>query len=210
MRRQEQHRGKFITFDGIDGAGKTTQIKLLAERLENNGKTVFVTREPGGTALSEKIRELLLSNNNTMSATTELLLMFAARAEHVETVLRPKVAAGEWVICSRFTDATLAYQGYARGVDISQIKAIADVAHGDFYPDISLFLDLPAEHAAERRMARGEAVDRFEAEDISFMQAVRDGYRAIAQAEPERCKLIDAQQTVERIADAIWQQVGRL
>lgn len=205
-----QQAGKFITFDGIDGAGKTTQIERLADYLRQQGKTVYITREPGGTSLSEKIRELLLSTDNTMSATTELLLMFAARAEHIEAVLRPKVQLGEWIICSRFTDATLAYQGYARGVDLNKIQAVANVVHGDFNPDLSLFLDLPAELAAERRIGRGEAVDRFEAEDIAFMKAVRQGYLSIANAEPQRCKIIDAKQTVEQMATAIRQQVDAL
>lgn len=205
-----QQAGKFITFDGIDGAGKTTQIERLADYLRQQGKMVYITREPGGTSLSEKIRELLLSTDNTMSATTELLLMFAARAEHIEAVLRPKVQLGEWIICSRFTDATLAYQGYARGVDLNKIQAVANVVHGDFNPDLSLFLDLPAELAAERRIGRGEAVDRFEAEDIAFMKAVRQGYLSIANAEPQRCKIIDAKQTVEQMATAIRQQVDAL
>ncbi|PIE39912.1 MAG: dTMP kinase [Gammaproteobacteria bacterium] len=195
--------GLFITFDGIDGAGKTTQIKMLAKFLGDQGKTVHMTREPGGTALSEKIRELLLAPRQSMSPTTELLLMFAARAEHIEKVLKPKVHAGEWVICSRFTDATLAYQGYARGVDLHKIQMLAEVVHGDFQPHISFFLDLPATLAAERRAGRGESVDRFEAEALSFMQAVREGYFSIAEAEPERCQVIDATQTIAQIQTAI-------
>lgn len=203
-------RGKFITFDGIDGAGKTTQIERLAETLRADGKTVYVTREPGGTALSEKIRELLLDKANDMHVLTELLLMFAARAEHIEAVLRPKIEAGEWIICSRFTDATLAYQGYARGQDLAKIRAIAEVVHGDFNPDISFFLDLPAELAATRRDSRGEADDRFEAEAISFMKNVRNGYLAIAEREPSRCKMIDATQSVEAMAENIQQWVDKL
>ncbi|MBS9777215.1 MAG: dTMP kinase [Gammaproteobacteria bacterium] len=210
MRTQDTKRGKFITFDGIDGAGKTTQINRLSERLIAEGKKVFITREPGGTILSEKIRELLLSNDNTMAATTELLLMFASRAEHVEMVLRPKVEAGEWVICSRFTDATIAYQGFGRGVDITKIRAIADVVHGDFQPDTSFILDLPAEIAAKRRIERGEEVDRFESEAISFMQDVRNGYLTIANSEPARCKVIDARNSVDDMSLAIWQQVELL
>ncbi len=203
-------RGKFITFDGIDGAGKTTQINLLADKLRQQGKTVYITREPGGTALAEKIRELLLSTDNQMAPITELLLMFASRAEHLETILRPKVLQGEWIICSRFSDATMAYQGYARGVDLGKIKAIANVVHSDFNPDISLFLDLPAETAAERRIGRGEATDRIEAEDIAFMKAVRNGYLDIAKHEPIRCKIIDATDTVEQMAEHIWQAVASL
>ncbi len=203
----EKSNGKFITFDGIDGAGKTTQIQLLADYLRQQGKNVYLTREPGGTVLSEQIRDLLLTTKNTMSATTELLLMFAARAEHIDAVLRPKVNIGEWVICSRFTDATLAYQGYARGVDLAKIRAIAAVVHSDFNPDISLFLDLPAEIAAQRRLGRGEATDRFEAENIAFMQAVRAGYLAIAAEEPARCQVIDATQSISQMAASIRNKI---
>ncbi len=201
-------RGKFITFDGIDGAGKSTQIQRLAAYLTAQGKTVHVTREPGGTALSEKIRALFLDKANPMSSLTELLLMFASRAEHIERVLRPKVEAGEWIICSRFTDATMAYQGYARQVNLGHIKALADVVHGDFNPDISFFLDLPAEVAAQRRAARGGEADRIEAEALSFMQAVRSGYLAIAEAEPARCKVIDATQSIDEMAAAIRHYLG--
>ncbi|PID65720.1 MAG: dTMP kinase [Gammaproteobacteria bacterium] len=201
-------RGRFITFDGIDGAGKTTQIHLLADKLRRQGKSVYLTREPGGTALSEKIRQLLLATENTMSPVTELLLMFAARAEHIETVIRPKIKDGDWVICSRFSDATMAYQGYARGVDLQKIQAVAEVVHGDFNPDLSLFLDLPAEVAARRRLERGESSDRFEGENMAFMKAVRQGYLSIAQNEPTRCKIIDAKQTVEQMSAAIWQAVN--
>ncbi len=203
----QKSKGKFITFDGIDGAGKTTQIQLLADYLRQQGKIVYLTREPGGTALSEQIRDLLLTTKNTMSATTELLLMFAARAEHIAAVLRPKVSAGEWVICSRFTDATMAYQGYARGVDLAKIRAIAEVVHGNFNPDISLFLDLPAETAAQRRLERGESTDRFEAESIAFMQAVRAGYLAIAAENPARCQVIDATQSISQIAACIRNKI---
>lgn len=200
-------RGKFITFDGIDGAGKTTQIERLAEYLQRAGKSVYLTREPGGTELSEKIRSLLLATDHHMQPVTELLLMFAARAEHIEAILRPKIIAGEWVICSRFTDATLAYQGYARGVDLQKIQTIASVVHHDFNPNISLFLDLPVEIAANRRAKRGEAVDRFEAETLAFMQAVRKGYLAIAANQPNRCKVIDATQPIETIQHNIKQAV---
>lgn len=210
MTMQHAPRGQFITFDGIDGAGKTTQIERLADYLREQGKTVHVTREPGGTTLSEKIRELLLSTDNTMAATTELLLMFAARAEHVEAVLRPTIARGDWVICSRFTDATLAYQGYARGVDLAKIQAVANVVHGDFNPDLSLFLDLPAELAAQRRHGRGEAVDRIEGEDIAFMQAVRQGFLGIAETDPVRCKIIDATQSIEAMAADVQNHVNTL
>ncbi len=203
-------RGKFITFDGIDGAGKTTQIDLLADKLHQQGKTVYITREPGGTALAEKIRELLLSTDNQMAPITELLLAFAGRAEHVETVLRPKVEQGEWIICSRFSDATMAYQGYARGVDLAKVKTVANVVHGDFNPDISLFLDLPAETAAERRIERGEASDRFEDEDIAFMKKVRNAYLDIAKQEPTRCKVIDATDNIEQMSKNIWQAVKTL
>lgn len=208
MANKTANNGKFITFDGIDGAGKTTQIEQLAASLREHGKTVYVTREPGGTVLSEQIRECLLSTQYTMAPTTELLLMFASRAEHIAAVLKPKIDAGEWIICSRFTDATMAYQGYARGVDLASIQTLADVVHGDFNPDISFFLDLPAELAAQRRIGRGEPVDRFEAEALSFMQAVRNGYLAIAEREPARCKVIDATRSVSEMAHEIASHVS--
>lgn len=195
--------GKFITFDGIDGAGKTTQIERLADYLRQQGKTVYITREPGGTVLAEKIRNLLLDKENEMHSLTELLLMFASRAEHIEAILRPKIQAGEWIICSRFTDATMAYQGYARGQDLQKIQAIANVVHSDFNPDISFFLDLPAELAAQRRDTRGEDDDRFEAEAITFMQKVRNAYLNIAKQEPNRCKVIDATRNVDEMARQI-------
>lgn len=202
--------GKFITFDGIDGAGKTTQIDALSRRLQLMGKSVYVTREPGGTKLSETIRGLLLSTEQGMAPTTELLLMFAARAEHVETVIRPRILAGQWVICSRFTDATMAYQGYARGQDLNDIQLLGELVHGDCHPDLTLFLDLSAELAAKRRQQRGEASDRFESEDIAFMQAVRKGYLAIAQTNTERCKVVDASQSVASMATVINRWVDGL
>ncbi len=204
-----QH-GHFITFDGIDGAGKSTQIERLAEYLRAQGKTVHMTREPGGTAMAEKIRELLLHKSNDMSTLTELLLMFASRAEHIHRVLRPKLLAGEWIICSRFTDATIAYQGYGRGMDLAPIHTLAGLVHRDFNPDMSFFLDLPAELAAERRATRGEGDDRFEAEALSFMQAVRQGYLAIAQNEPQRCKIIDAREDIEAMTSAITGYINHL
>lgn len=202
--------GKFITFDGIDGAGKTTQIEALSQRLQLMGKSVYVTREPGGTKLSEAIRTLLLSTEQGMAPITELLLMFAARAEHVETVIRPKILAGQWVICSRFTDATMAYQGYARGQNLSDIQMLGELVHGDCHPDLTLFLDLSAELAAKRRYQRGEASDRFESEDLAFMQAVRKGYLAIARADTKRCKVVDAGQSVASIATAVNNWVDEL
>lgn len=203
-------RGKFITFDGIDGAGKTTQIERLAAYLRDQGKTVYITREPGGTGVSEKIRALLLDKENHMGGLTELLLMFAARAEHIASTLRPKVEAGDWVICSRFTDATMAYQGYGRGQNLAHIQTIAEVVHGDFNPDLSFFLDLPAELAAKRRDHRGHGDDRFEAEAISFMQAVRRGYLEIAAAAPQRCKVIDATESIAAMSASINRAVAAL
>jgi len=200
--------GKFITIDGIDGAGKTTQIDLLRAYLSQRGKTVYITREPGGTALSEKIRDLLLSQDNCMQPLTELLLMFAARADHINRVLRPRVLAGQWVICSRFTDATIAYQGYARGLDLGVIAQLADWVHGDFNPDISFFLDLSVEAAAKRRVARGHSADRFEVEKTAFMQAVRDGYLRLAKSDPGRCRLIDASRSIAAVSSQIIKAIA--
>ncbi len=198
-----KEKGKFIVFDGIDGSGKSTQIDSLAHYLRAKGKKVYVTREPGGTEVSEKIRDLLLSVSNDISEDTELLLMFAARAQHIEKVLRPKKDRGDWIICSRFTDATIAYQGYGRGISLARIKQIADIVHPDFNPDLSIFLDLDVHQAAERRNSRGEYIDRIEKEHISFMQKVRDGYLEIASKDKDNKKVINGSLLKDDITDSI-------
>jgi dTMP kinase len=179
----------FITFEGIDGAGKSTHIDAIAERLRRNGATVLCTREPGGTPLAERLREELL--HTSMEALTEVLLVFAARREHVTQVILPALARGESVLCDRFTDATFAYQGGGRGFDRTALAHLEDWVQQGLQPDLTLWFDLPAHAAAERRAA-ARAPDRFEAQDEAFFERVIAGYRARADAHPARFERIDA------------------
>jgi dTMP kinase len=187
-----RQRGRFITLEGIEGAGKSTQRDTVAASLHALGYDVVLTREPGGTDIAERVRGLLLDPANAgMHGDTELLLMFAARAEHVQKRIRPALAAGRWVVCDRFTDATYAYQGGGRGVPTARIAALEQLVQDDLRPDLTLLFDLPA--AAGLARARGRsAPDRFEQEQQAFHEAVRAAYRARAQAEPERVVCIDA------------------
>ncbi|MBK1642298.1 dTMP kinase [Chromatium okenii] len=186
--------GRFITLEGIEGAGKSTQVAPLAQFLEQRGYRCVTTREPGGSANAERIREVLLDPRNSgMTATAELLLMFAARAEHLAHTICPALAAGQWVICDRFTDATYAYQGGGRGVAPAQIAALETLVQGDLRPDLTLLFDVaPAVGLARARARRVGAADRFEQEAEIFFAAVRAAYLARAQAEPARYRLIDA------------------
>jgi dTMP kinase len=182
--------GKLITLEGVDGAGKSTHIEFIADRLRSLGKTVLVTREPGGTPLAEKLRELVLSE--PMDAVAETLLVFAARADHVRRVLRPALEAGNWVICDRFTDATAAYQGAGKGVSMDLIQQLAEATHPGLRPDRTLVFDCPYEVARARLNATGRQLDRFEREDRQFFERVREAYLARSAAEPGRIRLIDA------------------
>ena len=186
--------GRFITLEGIEGAGKSTAAAFLGARLRAAGIEVLMTREPGGTPLAERIRALVLERGSeAVSPLTETLLMFAARALHVANVIRPALARGVWVICDRFTDATRAYQGSGRGVDAALIATLAAAVHGDLAPDLTLLLDLPVAAGLARARARsGAASDRFEAETLGFFERVRAGYLEIARAEGGRVRLIDA------------------
>ena len=179
----------FITFEGIDGAGKSTHIDAIAERLRRSGAAVLCTREPGGTPLAERLREELL--HTPMDALTEVLVVFAARREHVTQVIRPALARGECVLCDRFTDATFAYQGGGRGFDRAVLAHLEDWVQQGLQPDLTLWFDLPAHAAAERRAA-ARAPDRFEAQDEAFFERVIAGYRARAEAHPSRFERIDA------------------
>jgi dTMP kinase len=179
----------FITFEGIDGAGKSTHIDAIAERLRRAGATVLCTREPGGTPLGERLREELL--RTAMDALTEVLLVFAARREHVAQVILPALARGECVLCDRFTDATFAYQGGGRGFDRAALAQLEVWVQQGLQPDLTLWFDLPARAAAERRAA-ARAPDRFEAQDEAFFERVIAGYRARAEAHPGRFERIDA------------------
>lgn len=182
----------FITIEGSEGAGKTTQLTFMRDFLERAGYPVTLTREPGGTLLGEELRALLLGHRNDgMALKTETLLMFAARAEHLERVIRPALAAGHWVLCDRFTDATYAYQGGGRGLPMAQIAVLEDWVQGDLRPDLTLLLDLPVVVGRARAGKRGPA-DRFERETVEFFERVRVAYRDRAQQHPDRYRIVDA------------------
>ena len=199
-------KGLFITLEGGEGAGKSTQLAYVRRRIEAAGIPLHVTREPGGTPLAEQIRGLLLDHRDeTMAPDTELLLMFAARAQHLARLIRPALARGEWVLCDRFTDATYAYQGGGRGIDVARIKVLEDWVQGGLRPDLTLLLDLPVEAGMARAGRRGE-LDRFEREQRDFFERVRAAYLARAEQEPERFRVIDAAQDmagVQRQIDAV-------
>lgn len=186
-------RGLFITLEGPEGAGKTTNRAYLAEKLEAKGFRVALTREPGGTALAEQIRDILLApHDEVMAVDTELLLMFAARAQHLAQVIMPALAEGKIVICDRFTDATYAYQGGGRGLDCSRIAMLEQFVQGDLRPDMTLLFDLPVADGMARAVARGK-LDRFELEQQNFFEAVRQSYLQRAQDDPERFRMVNAQ-----------------
>ncbi|MEJ2400293.1 MAG: dTMP kinase [Xanthomonadales bacterium] len=185
-------RGQFITIEGGEGAGKSTMMNRIADWLKHGGRPVVSTREPGGTELAEAIREILLDRRNRdLAGLTELLLMFASRAQHLEQVIRPALARGDTVLCDRFTDATWAYQGGGRGLPATQIATLERLVHGDLQPDLTLLLDLPVETGLTRA-ARRSASDRFESESVAFFERVRQAYLERAAAEPQRFVVIDA------------------
>ncbi len=182
-------KGRFITFEGIDGAGKSTHIAAVAQRLRDAGTTFVNTREPGGTPLAETLRGLVL--NTAMDAMTELLLVFAARRDHLQQVIVPALARGEMVLCDRFTDATFAYQGAGRGLPMGLLNELEVWVQEGLQPDLTLWFDLPADMAAQRR-AQARSADRFEQQDLEFFERVRSGYEARAIAAPQRFARIDA------------------
>ncbi len=190
-------RGKFITFEGIDGAGKSSHVNWLADVLRQRGLTVQVTREPGGTPLGEKLRELLL--NEAMHLETETLLMFAARREHIARVIEPALARGEWVVCDRFSDATWAYQGGGRGLDKAKFLALEHWVLEHLQPDLTLLFDLPLEVARERIVLANRSLDRFEQERADFHERVRQAYLDRAQHFPQRVRVINADQVLPSI-----------
>ncbi len=197
-------RGRFITFEGAEGVGKTTQIARAAAHLRAQGLEPLVTREPGGTPLAEELRALVLEpGHGPVDATTELLLMFAARASHVADVIRPALAAGRCVLCDRFTDATEAYQGAGRGVDRNWIRALAGIAHPGLEPDLTIVFDVPATVANARLAVRGARQDRIEAEDAGFFQRVRAAYLDIAVREPGRVRVVDAMRPEADVAASV-------
>lgn len=193
-------KGLFISFEGGEGVGKSTNMAFCADWLSQNGIKSISTREPGGTQISELIREQLLKAQHatSMQPMAELLLVLASRSQHIEEVIKPALAEGTWVLCDRFMDSTLAYQGYARGLNLDLIKNLAALTQTDFMPDVTFLLDAPLEVSALRTQSRGEQTDRFEAENRAFFQQVRAGFLDLAQQHP-RIKKIDASQSLEQI-----------
>ena len=187
-------KGKFITFEGVDGAGKSTHLAWFADVLRQRGHDVIVTREPGGTPLGEQLREILL--NQPMNIGTEALLMFAARLEHIEQVIKPALHAGKWVISDRFSDASFAYQGGGRGLDWNKLSQLEQWVHADLQPDLTLFFDVPVE-IARQRLASNVSLDRFEQEQADFFERVRAGYHRRVQQNPQRYVVIEAAQSIE-------------
>ena len=201
-------RGKFITFEGIDGAGKSSHVEWLAELLRQKGMTVHVTREPGGTELGEKLRELLL--NMSMDLETETLLMFAARREHLARLIEPALASGDWVICDRFSDATYAYQGGGRGLERHKLQQLEQWVHGQLQPDLTLLFDLPLDVARERIALASRVLDRFEQERADFHERVRQAYLERWHASPGRIRVIDAQGSIETIRKSLEEIVTNI
>jgi len=207
-----KHNGLFITLEGIEGAGKSTVATWVREWLDRRAIRVTLTREPGGTALAERVRQVVLERGEErLSPVTETLLMFAARGIHVENLIRPALARGEWVVCDRFTDATLAYQGGGRGIDPSWIASLASLVQAGLRPDCTLLLDLPVPLGLERARSRhAGATDRFEAEAQAFFERVRAAYLELASREPKRIRVIDASvplEAVERQVATVLEQL---
>ncbi|HEX8552275.1 MAG TPA: dTMP kinase [Abditibacteriaceae bacterium] len=195
----------FLSFEGVDGAGKTTQIDLLRARLQHEGCDVVVTREPGGTRLAEAVRALLLDGRDALAPHAELLLFGAARAQHVEEIVRPALTRGAWVLCDRFTDSTLAYQGGGLGLDEQFIRTLNTFATGGMTPDATVLLDIEAREGQQRRAARN--ADRIEGRGVEFLTRVGESFRALAAAEPSRILCFDAAQPAEAIHDEIVKQL---
>ncbi len=199
----DEQRGLFITIEGIEGVGKSTNIAFIEDYLRRSGKALLVTREPGGTEIAEQIRNLLLSHQQeSLCEESELLLVFAARAQHLNQRILPALQRGEWVLCDRFTDATFAYQGEGRGLSVEMIARLESMIQGALRPDLTLILDVPVEMGLSRVRKRGQ-LDRFEQEKSAFFERVRQGYLAIAAKEPERCAVVDASQPLEAVQSDI-------
>ena len=202
---QEKVRGKFITFEGIDGAGKSSHIASVVELLASRDKMVVSTREPGGTTLGEKLRALLL--HEPMHLETEAMLMFAARREHLAQVIEPAMARGEWVVCDRFTDASFAYQGGGRGLSVERLAVLEQWVHGQLQPDLTFLFDLSPDVASERISAQGRTLDRFEQEQVDFHRRVRQAYLDRAAAALHRIRVINADQAIQDIKKQVEKEV---
>ena len=197
-------RGKFITFEGGEGAGKSTQTRRLAEALEGRGIDVVRTREPGGTPAAERIRDLLLDDReHDWQPMTEALLHFAARREHLSTTITPALERGDWVVSDRFADSTMAYQGHGLGLGRDVIEKLYEISIGAFHPDLTIILDLSAEDGMSRARGRGEALDRYESMDLEFHRRLREGFLEIAEREPNRCAVIDANNAKDTVSREI-------
>jgi dTMP kinase len=212
MTRAASGQGRFITLEGIEGAGKSTVARIVCDWLRVRGVTVRLTREPGGTPLAERVRQVVLERGDErLSPVTETLLMFSARGIHLENLIQPALSRGEWVVCDRFTDATRAYQGNGRGVDPALIDTLATAVHGGLQPDCTLLLDLPpAAGLARARQRSGLAADRFEAETEAFFAKVRAGYLDLARHEPHRIRIIDASAALEDVEQQVLRVLEKL
>ncbi len=201
--------GRFITIEGVEGVGKSTSIAFIEQSLRERGIQVITTREPGGTGISEEIRAILLNRTHTsMDALTELMLMFAARRQHVEELIKPALAAGTWVVSDRFTDSSYAYQGGGRGLDVAQIEALEEFSMGEFSPDLTLILDLPPREGLKRAANVGEA-DRFESEQLEFFEKVRTAFLRRAE-DNDRYRIIDASQSIAGVSAQIGDALNEL
>ncbi len=199
-------KGLFITFEGADGCGKTTQMQLLAEYLENHGHDVVLTREPGGKGLGEKVREILLNYDGEVSDRCESFLFLADRAQNIDIIVNPAVNAGKFVLCDRHTDSTVAYQGYGRGLDLERINQLNDIATNGRKPDLTFLFDIDTETSMQRV---GKEKDRMESAGLEFHNRVRNGYLKLAKQEPERIKVIDATKSIEEIHQEVLSQLAK-
>ncbi|MTI10047.1 dTMP kinase [Curvivirga aplysinae] len=200
--------GRFISFEGGEGSGKSTQIKKIAAMIERNGIQVILSREPGGSKGGEEIRELLVTGDaGRWDGVTELLLLYAARNDHVEKIIKPAIAEGKWVLCDRFADSTMAYQGYGHELGRERIEQVHIASLGDFNPDLTIIIDIPVEVGLKRALARRDGEDRYENMDISFHQRMRDGYLDIANHAPDRVKVIDGNGEIDEVSERLQQQI---
>lgn len=203
-------RGKFITVEGIEGTGKSTNIEFLTSLIEDNGFEVLHTREPGGTPMAEKIRQLLLEHGHEpLPEIAELLLFFASRSLHLRNAIIPALEEGKWVVCDRFTDASRAYQGSGRGLDLDRIERLAEWVQEGLEPDITILLDAPAEIGLQRAAERGSA-DRMDSQELAFYQRVRTGYLTLADMHPERFAVVDASQSLTQVQASIAEKMRRV